>query len=372
MLRTPLTLTAVALMLTLGACSGGGGDRPSNPTAGNGGSASGDNGNNNGNGSNNGSGTDAGTDGDTIDTGSDNSDSTGGDTGGDVVDNGGDTGGDVGGDTGGSPASEPLLAGDSAIETSIKADGIVLKPQGALFTDSSVGIGIAKDGVIRLTVKNDKTTDLDDVNYSFDSAAAVETDRGMMAFVSKEDPNTVLVINDLGGEALGTQLDHTAFGYWGTADADASTDDSTVLKTGGTYYGGLKTANMPTTGTASYAGSAVAIETESASRTVMSELVGTMTATADFANGIVDGSLSLKDAYSNAAWGTVSTGQLNISGTGFSGYKATAKREGSTLNDYTGGAVKGNFFGPDAAEMGGAYDLNNGTTNLRGAFGAKK
>ncbi|MCB1883793.1 MAG: transferrin-binding protein-like solute binding protein [Geminicoccaceae bacterium] len=373
MLRTPLTLTAVALMLTLGACSGGGGDRPSTPAAGNGGS-------------------DADNGGDTIKPGNNSGASNGGNTGGSTGgttnptpvpgDNtggttdpapGGNTGGGTdpadpvpGGNTGGSPAAEPLLAGNAPIEAALKTG----EPVFFTARDSDVGnkikVEIDQEGTITLTDVTAGTA------TAFGQAQALETRDGLVSYLAGDGPAVALDINDLGGEVMGQQLDYTAFGVWGsTAALPDSEDAPVVLSDVGTYYGGLRTdsAAMPTTGTAAYAGAVDAIEYDAASRLVVNDLTGAASLAADFGNNKLSGSMSLVQENGDA-WGTLKLGTVAITGNGFKG-GITSNRGHKT------GSVDGHFFGPNADEIGGQFGIGAGssgtaTTEIRGAFGAKK
>ena len=66
-----------------------------------------------------------------------------------------------------------------------------------------------------------------------------------------------------------------------------------------------------------------------------------------------------------SSWGTINTGTMAINGNGFA-----SAANGSTSSNGHVGSTFGNFFGPNADEIGGSFDLDTGSTGVKGSFGA--
>lgn len=112
---------------------------------------------------------------------------------------------------------------------------------------------------------------------------------------------------------------------------------------------GQLTADMPKTGSAIYQGNAAHVENGKVS-------IKDATFNVDYATGAISGQVRPQ--------GKVTTDVIlsaKISGNSFSGSVGTG------LNKVT---TTGQFYGPQAAEMGGVYQNERG--NISGAFGAKK
>ena len=142
-------------------------------------------------------------------------------------------------------------------------------------------------------------------------------------------------------------LSYSRFGaYFGADKTDAEiANGSRSTQTNKVFSMGQVTTNMPTTGTAVYNGLSLGSSTGNAYNQ------GTSQFNVDFGAKTISGTVS-NAAYSADLRGT-------ISGASFSGA-------------HNGVNMSGNFYGPNAAELGGVY---NGTSNGRsvvGSFGAKQ
>ena len=142
-------------------------------------------------------------------------------------------------------------------------------------------------------------------------------------------------------------LSYSRFGtYFGPNKSDVEiTNGARATQTNDVFSMGQVTTNMPTTGTAVYNGLSLGSHTGD----VYGE--GTSRFNVDFGAKTISGTVS-NAAYSADLRGT-------ISGASFSG-------------THNGVNMSGNFYGPNAAELGGVY---NGTSNGRsvvGSFGAKR
>jgi hypothetical protein len=164
----------------------------------------------------------------------------------------------------------------------------------------------------------------------------------------------------------GPDFQHTAFGIWMVSNDPGAFDATLPVDTvdAGAFYGGFRTArdNMPSSGSATYDGAAFAFEHQGT--TLVDAMTGTFTANANFGAGTISGQASLlsNDA---SSWGTINTGTMAINGNGFA-----SAPNGSTSSNGHVGSTSGNFLGPNANEIGGAFDLDNGSTGVKGSFGA--
>ena len=142
-------------------------------------------------------------------------------------------------------------------------------------------------------------------------------------------------------------LSYSRFGaYFGADKTDAEiANGSRSTQTNKVFSMGQVTTNMPTTGTAVYNGLSLGSSTGNTYDR------GTSRFNVDF------GAKTISGAVTNAAYSIDLRG--TISGASFSGA-------------HNGVNMSGNFYGPNAAELGGVY---NGTSNGRsvvGSFGAKR
>jgi hypothetical protein len=133
------------------------------------------------------------------------------------------------------------------------------------------------------------------------------------------------------------------------------------------FAGGVATASgdMPASGSATYSGAAIAMETDGASK-ALDLMTGQFVAKADFTANTISGHTDLDSANTGLAWGSIDTGTMSFGdGAAFSGSQATSSR-GHT------GQANGEFFGPGAAEVGGVFKLQSEGSVVTGGFGAKK
>ncbi|MCB1884483.1 MAG: transferrin-binding protein-like solute binding protein [Geminicoccaceae bacterium] len=344
MSRLPfLGFSALALVLSLAACTGGGSDGPIGAGQGGDGAGTtggGTTGGNGGAGSTSGGATTGGT-------------TTGGTTGGSATSGGTTSSGatTTGGTTGGS-ASEPLVRGDSPLARAIRTGDDVLLEAYKSDAGKKMKLAVAADGTFTLT--------RGDEPFAFATdAPAVAADRGLRTYAAGGVPLMRLTLSDIGGGAL----DYSLYGAWALAVNGADLADI------GTVYGGLKTMAMPLSGKATYTGAAMAVEYDAATRHVLNDLAGSLNASADFAKGTVGAQMALAKA-DGTAWGKLNFSTVTITGNGFAGGI-------TSTNGHLTGRVNGKFFGPAADEMAGDFGLAGGpsgwaTSEVRGAFGAKR
>lgn len=173
--------------------------------------------------------------------------------------------------------------------------------------------------------------------------------------------------------ALGTPT--LAYSYGGRVDTYSGTTLS-GRKDWFDFFGGQATTDMPTQGTATYAGRFTGDRVlDTAGALTGTTVSGAVSVNADFASRSVTGSVTGISTYANAQNGIVNpvTSDLAFSGTiSGSTYTGTAGFVGGTAN----GVVAGGFYGPAAAETAGALSVTRVTGNLQesvsGWYGAKK
>lgn len=164
-------------------------------------------------------------------------------------------------------------------------------------------------------------------------------------------------------------------------DAPGRDDPLRLVRRAYILYGNRAT-DMPTTGTARYAGrlrgyewpTDRAVSTSDPSHKLYR---GDLDLSANFANSAVTGSVTLLESRPNSPGGTyapVSGGlsfNATISGNSLS---ATDLSGSGDLVGYSGGRVDGAFYGPGAAEVAGVFDATDGARSvaLIGYFGGQK
>ncbi|MEM8985891.1 MAG: transferrin-binding protein-like solute binding protein [Pseudomonadota bacterium] len=157
-------------------------------------------------------------------------------------------------------------------------------------------------------------------------------------------------------------VSYTSFGIW------ASTDNSQNSLTVNYALFGVETVlgDMPQTGSANYNGFAVGSLSTDDSGESFFNLVGQANFTANFSAASLTGRMELVQQDSSGTllpWQIVDmTASIASGGNTFSG--TTAGVDDTSLT----GAVNGAFFGPAAGELGGTFDLSNGSDFAVGAF----
>jgi hypothetical protein len=178
------------------------------------------------------------------------------------------------------------------------------------------------------------------------------------------------------GAALGLQ--YTDFGTWNVANASTGTKEYSGVYAGAAQ-GSTLTAVMPTTGTASYSGGATGAVVQPGSTYGAATFYGNASMTATFGTGAISGSITGIQAYTSS--NSTPVGTVNdisftaaIAGNSFAGATAASTTAGAAFNT-TGatGQIKGGFYGPNAAEAAGIFNLSGGTNTIGmiGAFGMK-
>lgn len=224
--------------------------------------------------------------------------------------------------------------------------------------------------------------------------AAVDTVGSSITLVSTSNSdNTVVSVGGVDNYPLALTGGSTASGHVeldGTAGTNKSSADLNFLnwmaygnwavtnaaETSGTigYFStGYETpvASLPTTGTGHYTG---AMTGTAFNNTGTYNLAGTSDLVVNWSDASVTGSLTGITATQNStsqAWNDIGfTG--NMSGSGFSGATSATSLPGGTasVGAAATGSVAGQFYGPNAEEVGGAWNISDGVTSAVGSFGA--
>ena len=147
-------------------------------------------------------------------------------------------------------------------------------------------------------------------------------------------------------------LSYSRFGAYFGQDKSAAeiANGARSTQTNKVFSMGQVTTNMPTTGTAVYNG----LSLGSSTGDVYGQ--GTSRFNVDFGAKTISGTVT-NDTYSNAAYSADLRG--TISGAAFSG-------------THNGVNMSGNFYGPNAAELGGVFNGTSNGKSVVGSFGATK
>ena len=166
-------------------------------------------------------------------------------------------------------------------------------------------------------------------------------------------------------DPIGNGWSYQSYGVWMTGLGVGGTQ-------GGISYGNPSTV-VPLAGTATFAGNAAAIYVSP--NGVPALATANMTANVDFGALTVawgtSGTMLANSVVAKNVTSTVAAPQLDANGLlTISGTQFTGAAQTNNLN--LTGTAAGQFYGPNATEIGGTFGLRgNGVESLRGAFGGK-
>ena len=175
---------------------------------------------------------------------------------------------------------------------------------------------------------------------------------------------------ELGFEGPGSSnLSWTTYGYWQS--------NTSAVQSHAAYVTGYATpaSSVPTTGTATYNGSAQAHifypNTQWQNGIGQDYVNGNASLQANFGTRVINGSLT-NMTNGSVPWNSVSLLGA-ISGGNFSGTTAATSAPGnpSSLSGSASGTFSGLFFGPAAEELGAVWTLSDGSKTVIGTIGAK-
>ncbi len=137
----------------------------------------------------------------------------------------------------------------------------------------------------------------------------------------------------------------------------------------GSFGSRTAASNVPTSGTATYQGTSVGMVVTTDGRAVVAESQIGMT-TSDFSNiNVASTNTYVRELDGGSAW----RGQhLDFVGSGtIDGNEFSANINGVTTFSATStGTLNGAFYGDNAEEIGGTFEMNGAIGNYTGAFGA--
>lgn len=165
------------------------------------------------------------------------------------------------------------------------------------------------------------------------------------------------------GNADALDYDHQTFGMWATG---VGTSNGSVSV--GSFGSRTATADMPSSGSATYSGRSVGMVVTTDGRALVAESQVGVT-TSDFSSVSV---ASTNTYVRNLSGGNAWRGQhLDFAGTGtVDGNGFTANINGVIPFSATStGTVDGAFYGDNAEEVGGTFEMNGAIGNYTGAFG---
>lgn len=159
--------------------------------------------------------------------------------------------------------------------------------------------------------------------------------------------------------AIWTDPDGLGGGKYGAISAGAETDATT----------------LPTSSAATFTGAGGGYYTDASNNVFVVQ--SDISATANFVTRqlVLTSTNSGKQQYSNGVFGSYAgDANLNYSGTLTNTINGSEHVLAGTLTTTSGmtGPVQGRFYGPNGAEVGGAFNLTGGSQTFVGAFGAKQ
>lgn len=172
-------------------------------------------------------------------------------------------------------------------------------------------------------------------------------------------------------EPASSNLSWTTYGYWYSSTSGGATRSYAAYVTGYATPAG----SVPTTGTATYNGSAQAHvvypNAQWENGIGHDYFSGDASLAANFGTRIISGNLT-NMTNGSVAWNSVSLLGA-ISGGNFSGMTAATSAPGNitSLSGSATGTFAGLFFGPAAEELGAVWTLSDGTKTAIGTIGAK-
>jgi hypothetical protein len=172
-----------------------------------------------------------------------------------------------------------------------------------------------------------------------------------------------------------TQIDfdsHMEWGYWEQPNAMSINNIDHFIRNKGYYVWGDYTQNMPESGNYTYSGNAYGTYWTADGGVDMGP-----------AEDVAGGTGGIFSADVNFSSGEVTNFELSVSGNDYSAsisngegwidnYTSKFQLGSGTYsinsNDDASGSAFGSFYGDDAADMGGVWQINNGSAHVTGSF----
>lgn len=201
---------------------------------------------------------------------------------------------------------------------------------------------------------------------SYDSFSAANSNGTLLFALKTSDASDWALATEPTASALNWK--YQAFGVWTDPQSSGSG------KYGSISVGSQTTgSSIPSSSSATFSGYGGGFYTDSSNNVFVVQ--SSVSATANFATRQVSLSSSStgKQQYSNGSFGAYGAdSNLNLSGT--LSYSANTNSLSGTLTTTSGmsGSSQARFYGPNAEEIGGVFNLTGGSQTFVGAFGAKQ
>ncbi len=239
--------------------------------------------------------------------------------------------------------------------------GALATDGGGLVTGSS--LGSQENGSIQIGTNIGEMETLAMTNRSgttrFATANGDEISDGMDALVLTSESADG---RDRGwmGNAIALDFDHQTFGMWANG---VGTDSGSV--TVGSFGNRTAAASVPSSGSATYQGSTVGMVVTTDGRALVAESQIGLT-TSDFSNiSVATTNMYVRELSGGGAWRRTN---LDFAGTGTidgNGFSANIASSATNL-----GTLEGSFYGDNAEEVGGTFEMQGNIGQYSGAFGA--
>lgn len=243
--------------------------------------------------------------------------------------------------------------------------------------------GVANTPVVNPILSLQQTTTGFDMNTAdgtvrYDTRSGSSTVAGTSQYNNCVEPcaTSGLKINTTFNSGGAISLTYSTYGVW-------TTTGPTGITRVGAFATGTSTtpAQMPTTGTATYTGGAAGYAITNIAANNVS-FVGDTRFDLDFAARTMTGgvtNITTRNLATPATSGTLGpiifgSGSIDLATTHFSGGAAAISFLPGAAIDLTGavGKVDGVFYGPNAAEAAGSFQLSKTNVSVMGSFGVKR
>jgi hypothetical protein len=185
---------------------------------------------------------------------------------------------------------------------------------------------------------------------------------------------TVYLSNTLGSTSLSNSFYGSTENYT-TYTINTATSTARIAGSQGYFFGGVPATNLPTSGTATYAGGFEGVSF--VNNEAVNSLAGTANMNVNFAAYTVNGTITNINKRAGGTGASTATGYTinyngSIGGTQFAGNSTLSGTNGSTGS----GRVQGGFFGAGGIESVGVIGMNvttpSGSGVIMGSFGTRR
>jgi hypothetical protein len=275
-------------------------------------------------------------------------------------------------------SGEQVIQGNSNVSgVSMTLNKVGGHVDGAIATDTNLMTGGAADGNTSLSISGGANPADAQGSYSaYVSPKAFGIVQEAATIGGVSTPNFIAATPEMNGKAESDRYDYTTWGVWG---ADFNADKNLTAAPNSLWVAGklTQTVDMPASGSAGYTGQVIGEVTGSQSGQVQ----GTLNMAVDFGNRTVGGSMNNLTIISGTPYNQASPGvpapngavwvnQANLSG----GWNAGSVQYNAAIRGagISSGSATGAFFGPQAIETGGRWNIQTETSQGAGIFTGKR